>query len=293
MATEMELKEALVELIRKASTTLPPDQIAALKRAAELEPEGSMSRETFEMMLKNAATAAETSTPTCQDTGSLLFFVDYGPEYRQADLREQIAAAAGVATRSSYLRPNAVDSHTGKNSGDNTGIGSPYIHFEEKDEPGLEIKLMLKGGGSENMGRQYTVPDSTIGAGRDLEGVRKCVIDAVFKAQGYGCAPGVIGVGVGGDRMSSFLASKEGLFRKVDDVNPEPEIAALEGRLLEECNSLGIGPMGFGGKTSILAVKIGFRHRVPASYFVSISYMCWANRKAYLTYNDGAAAFTQ
>ncbi|MDP7110589.1 MAG: fumarate hydratase [Myxococcota bacterium] len=293
MATEMELEDALVEVIRLASTTLPPDQIAALKKAAELEPEGSMSREAFEMMLKNAATAAETSTPTCQDTGALLFHVHYGPEYRQAFLREQIATAAGEATRSSYLRPNAVDSHSGKNSGDNTGLGSPYIHFEEQDQPGLEVKLMLKGGGSENMGRQYTVPDSAIGAGRDLEGVRKCVIDAVFKAQGFGCAPGVIGVGVGGDRMSSFLASKESLFRTVDDTNPNEEIAALEAKLLEECNSLGIGPMGFGGKTSIMGVKIGFRHRLPASYFVSISYMCWANRKAYLTYNDGAAEFTQ
>ena len=293
MATEMDLKEALVELIRLASTTLPPDQIAALQKAAELEPEGSMSRETFEMMLKNAATAADTSTPTCQDTGSLLFYVHYGPEYRQAFLREQIAAAAGEATRRSFLRPNAVDSNTGKNSGDNTGIGSPYLHFDEQDEPGLVVKLMLKGGGSENMGRQYTVPDASIGAGRDLEGVRKCVIDAAFKAQGYGCAPGVLGVGVGGDRMSSFLASKEGLFRKVDDTNPNPEIAALEARLLEECNSLGIGPMGFGGKTSIMGVKIGFKHRLPASYFVSVSYMCWANRKAYLNYNDGAAEFTQ
>ncbi|MFC1707476.1 fumarate hydratase [Planctomycetota bacterium] len=293
MAIEMDLTEALVSLIRQASTTLPSDHMAALQAAAEQEPAGSLARETFELMIQNAQTAAETSTPTCQDTGTLLFYVDHGPEYRQAELRERIAAAARTATHRSYLRPNAVCSRTGKNSGDNTGTGAPYIHFEEKDGPGIFVKLMLKGGGSENMGRQYTVPDSRIGAGRDLKGVRKCVIDSVFQAQGYGCAPGIIGVGVGGDRMSSFLTSKEALFRRVDDEHEDPEIAALEKQLIGECNQLRIGPMGFGGDTTVLGVKIGFRHRVPASYFVSISYMCWANRKAYLTYQDGTAEITQ
>jgi len=289
----MELREALVELIRLASTSLPPDQMAALRRAADLEPEGSMSRETFELMLKNAETAAETSTPTCQDTGALLFYVDYGPEYQQSFLAEEIAEAAREATGLSYLRANAVDSLTGKNSGDNTGIGAPYIHFEEKYDGGLEIKLMLKGGGSENMSRQYTVPDGRICAGRDLAGVRKCVIDGVFQSQGFGCAPGFVGVGVGGDRMTSFLAAKEALFRKVNDVNPDPQIAELEAQLTADCNALGIGPMGFGGKTTVLGVKASFRHRVPASYFVSVAYMCWANRKATMTYRDGKAEFDQ
>lgn len=293
MAENKDLTEALVDLIRQASTTLPPDQLAALEQAAAGEPEGSMSRETFELMIKNAKTASETATPTCQDTGVLLFYVDYGPEYRQAELRGHIEEAARRATQRSYLRPNAVCSLTGKNSGDNTGIGSPYIHFEELDEPGLKVKLMLKGGGSENMGRQYTLPDARIGAGRDLEGVRRCVVDAVYQAQGFGCAPGIIGVGVGGDRMSSFLTSKEVLFRRVDDRNEDAKVAELEQRLVGECNSLGIGPMGFGGKTTVLGVKIGFRHRLPACFFVSTSYMCWANRKAYLTYKDGVAEITQ
>jgi fumarate hydratase class I len=289
----MELQDALVELIRRASTNLPPDQMAALRRAADTEPRDSMAQQTFEMMIANAEAAATSSTPTCQDTGTLLFYVDYGPEYRQKELREELQAAAAAATRLSYLRPNAVDSRSGKNSGDNSGIGAPYIHFDEAEEPGLRVRLMLKGGGSENVGRQYTVPDSEIGAGRDLDGVRKCIIDAVFKAQGYGCAPGIIGVGIGGDRMSSFLASKESLFRKVDDINPDAELAKLEKQLTAECNTLGIGPMGFGGSTSVLGVKLNFRHRVPASFFVSISYMCWANRKATLLYRDGTAEFEQ
>jgi fumarate hydratase, class I len=293
MAEEMDLREALVELIRLASTSLPPDQLAALRKAADLEPEGSMSRETFELMLDNAKIAADTSTPTCQDTGSLLFFVHYGPEFQQSFLTEEIGEAARLATQRSYLRPNAVDSLTGKNTGDNNGEGSPYIHFDEKYDPGLEIKLMLKGGGSENMSRQYTVPDGRIGAGRDLDGVRRCVIDGVFQSQGFGCAPGYIGVGVGGDRMTSYAAAKEALFRKVDDDNPDPDIDKLEKQLTEECNSLGIGPMGFGGKTTVLGVKMNFRHRVPASYFVSVMYMCWANRKSQLVYRDGSAEFIQ
>jgi len=293
MAQEMELREALVELIRLASTSLPPDQLAALARAAELEPAGSMSRETFELMIKNANLAAETSTPTCQDTGTLLFFVHYGPDFQQSFLEEEIAEAARLATARTYLRPNAVDSFNGKNSGDNTGIGAPYIHFDAKYDPGVEIKLMLKGGGSENVSRQYTVPDGRIGAGRDIAGVRKCIVDAVFQAQGYGCAPGYIGVGIGGDRMSSFAAAKESLFRKVDDVNPDPELAELEAQLTNDCNELGIGPMGFGGKTTVLGVKLSFRHRVPASFFVSVMYMCWANRKAALTFRNGEAEFTQ
>ncbi len=293
MAQAMELQEALVELIRTASTRLPPDQMAALQRAAELEPEGSMSRETFDLMIKNAQTAAETSTPTCQDTGSLLFYVHHGPDYRQKDLTPLIRAAAATATKRVYLRPNAVDSFSGKNSGDNTGVGAPYIHYDEMDEPGLQIKLMLKGGGSENMGRQYTVPDARIGAGRDQAGVRKCILDAVYQAQGFGCAPGTIGVGVGGDRMTSYLASKEALFRKVDDTNPDPELDAFEKQLTEEANTLGIGPMGFGGKTTVLGVKVSYRHRVPACFFVSVTYMCWANRKAFMTYRDGQAEITQ
>ncbi len=293
MTERIEMEEALVELIRLASTNLPPDQIAALEQAAQREPEGSMARKTFEMMLRNAAAASESSIPTCQDTGTLLFYVDAGPEVRQRALTEQIEAAVREATSRTYLRPNAVDSLTGKNSGDNIGTGSPYVHFEQRDQPGIAVRLMLKGGGSENVGHQYTLPDGELGAGRDMEGVRRCVVDAVFKAQGFGCAPGVIGVGVGGDRMSSFLASKVSLFRKVDDRHSDPEIAAFESRLLEECNALGIGPMGFGGATTALGVKVSFRHRVPASFFVSVTYMCWANRKAMMSYRDGVAEFEQ
>ncbi len=278
----LHLADRFEELIRRASTVLPPDVERKLKEAAAAEgdtPAGA----TLRQMLDNANQASVGSTPICQDTGTPIFYVDYGPDYRQKQISDAIKAAAAAATARYYLRPNAVHPLTGKNSGNNVGDGFPYIHFHERDEPGLKVRLMLKGGGSENVGAQYRLPDSKLKAGRDLDGIRRCVIDAVFQAQGKGCAPGAIGVGVGGDRGSSFVESKEQLFRPLDDKNPDATLAELEGRLYKELNELGIGPMGFGGKTTVLGVKIGLRHRVPASYFVAVSYVCWAYRRATMT----------
>jgi fumarate hydratase class I len=191
------------------------------------------------------------------------------------------------ATKVGYLRQNSVDAITGVNSGTNLGPGSPSFHFHEMDEPGLRVRLMLKGGGSENVGTQYKLPDSGLKAGRDLEGVRRAVLDAVVQAQGKGCAPGVLGVCVGGDRVSAFGESKRQLLRPLPDRNPIPELDTLEQRLLREGNELGIGPMGFGGATTLLGVKIGVLDRLPACYFVTVSYMCWADRKAGVSIDQG------
>jgi len=150
---------------------------------------------------------------------------------------------------------------------------------------------MLKVGGCENVGAQYKLPDNNLGAGRDLEGMRKVVLDAVYQAQGKGCAPGALGVAVGGDRGSSYIASKEALFRPLEDQNPDPELDKLEKQITEEANRLGIGPMGFGGKTTVLATKIKGLHRLPASYFVSVSYMCWAYRRRKMTYLNGEVSY--
>jgi fumarate hydratase class I len=251
------------------------------------------ARSTLEKMIDNVHQASEISTPVCQDTGTLIFYVDYGPDWKETDIARSIKEAAAEATKRYYLRQNAVDSITGKNSGDNTGIGAPYMHFHQRDEAGIRIRLLLKGGGSENVGTQYTLPNAALKAGRDLEGIRKCVIDAVVKAQGKGCAPGIIGVGVGGDRMSSYMESKEQFFRRLSDENPNPKLAELEQRLYKELNSLGIGPMGFGGNTTVLGVKIGARHRVPASYFVAVSYLCWAARRCELRIENGKSEYIQ
>ena len=285
------LSDSFLELIRRASTTLPPDVEKAMSQAIELEGEGASAASSLALMLENARQASEGSTPICQDTGALLFFVEYGPDYRQKEIEEAARAATIAATEKYYLRPNAVDSVTGKNSGNNLGEAFPYFHFDQRDEPGLRVRLMLKGGGSENVGAQYKLPDGRLKAGRDLEGVRRCVIDAVFNAQGKGCAPGVIGVSVGGDRGTSYLGSKEQLLRDLGDTNPDATLAELETQLFTELNQLGIGPSGFGGKTTVLGVKIGKLHRLPACFFVSVTYVCWAYRKAAMTVEGGEVTY--
>jgi fumarate hydratase class I len=275
-----DLTAPILELVRLAATDLPPDVEASLREAVEQEEPGSASRGALETILKNVEMARQDSTPICQDTGTPLFYIHYPEGWSTRRLREQIQSAVAQATRRAYLRPNAVDSLTGANTGDNLGDEHfPTIHFEEIEGHALQIDLMLKGGGCENVGAQYSLPNSALGAGRDLAGVRKVTLDAVHKAQGKGCAPGILGVAIGGDRGSSFAASKETLLRQLDNTNSNPELADLEQRLTDESNQLGIGPMGFGGETTVLGTKITTTHRLPASYFVSVSYMCWAYRR--------------
>ena len=283
----MDLKEPILELIRRTSTDLSDDVIAAMQKGMEAEEEGSRARSTLAWMLRNASDARECSFPVCQDTGTLVFYVDYSRNFREEDLAASIREATVEATERYYLRRNAVDPITGKNSGNNLGNGSPYVHFHRFDDDGLSIRLMLKGGGSENCGVQYSLPHAALGAGRDPGGIKKCIVDAVYQAQGFGCAPGSLGIGIGGDRMSSFMESKEQFFRPLDDTNPDSGLAEMEEELYEKINSLGIGPMGFGGKTTVLGVKIGIRHRVPASFFVAVSYMCWAYRRRIMELRDG------
>jgi fumarate hydratase class I len=275
-----DLTQPILELIRFAATDLPPDVEAGLREAIEQEEPGSAARGALETIIKNVEMARENSTPICQDTGTPLFFVQYPQGWSTRRLREQIQQAVAQATQRAYLRPNAVNSLTGANTGNNLGDDHfPTIHFEEVEGDTLQIELMLKGGGCENVGAQYSLPNTALGAGRDLAGVRKVTLDAVQKAQGKGCAPGILGVAIGGDRGSSFAASKETLLRQLDDRNANPELDSLEQRLTQEANQLGIGPMGFGGKTTVLGTKITATHRLPASYFVSVSYMCWAYRR--------------
>jgi fumarate hydratase class I len=275
-----DLTEAFLELVRLTATDLAPDVEQSLREARDREAPGSAAQGALDTILRNVEMARENSTPICQDTGTPIFYVQHPPGWSTAELRAQIRAAVAEATARTYLRPNAVDAITGANSGDNLGDEAfPTIHFEETEGEDLTVDLLLKGGGCENVGAQYSLPNSQLGAGRDLEGVRKVVLDAVYRAQGKGCAPGVLGVAIGGDRGSSYYRSKEALFRKMDEPSATPKLAALEERLYDESNQLGIGPMGFGGETTVLGVKAEGMHRLPASYFVSVSYMCWAHRR--------------
>ena len=280
-----DLTNEILELIRRTSSSLPPDVEERLKASVEKEEPGSAARGALETIMKNIELARGQSTPICQDTGTPIFYVHYPEGWSTRKLKAQIRDAMEEATKRSYMRPNAVDAVYDKNSGDNLGGDEfPSIHFEEVDaDQPLAIELMLKGGGCENVGAQYSLPNAQLGAGRDLKGVRKVVLDAVHKAQGKGCAPGILGVSIGGDRGTSYIKSKEVLYDKIGTRNPDEKLAALEEQLTDEANQMGIGPMGFGGQTTVIDTKITGLHRLPASYYVSVSYMCWAYRRRKMT----------
>jgi fumarate hydratase class I len=287
-----DITQEILELVRLAATDLPPDVEAALIQALEREAPGSAARGALQTILQNVEISRRNSTPICQDTGTPIFYVHHPEGWSTRRLRKQIEDAVVEATRRAYLRPNSVNALTDKNSGNNLGDEHfPSVHFQEVDGDTLTIDLMLKGGGCENVGAQYSLPYAPLGAGRDLAGVRKVALDAVQKAQGQGCAPGVLGVAIGGDRGSSYAASKETLLASLEAANTDPTLAALETRLTDEANQLGIGPMGFGGETTVLGTKITGLHRLPASYYVTISYMCWAYRRRRLTWRDGQASY--
>jgi len=271
--------ELFVELIKQASTNLPADVVLALEKQRASEDEKSQARRALDVIMKNIDIAYEKEAPICQDTGTVIFHIHYPEKESLGLLKKELRDAVKLATKKGYLRPNAVDSITGKNSGDNTGFGSPAFYSDVWEKDSLEIKIMLKGGGCENVGAQYPLPDTRLDAGRDINGVKKVILDAVVRAQGKGCAPGIIGVGIGGDRVSGAMAAKEQIFRKLDDLNEDEKLAEVEAEMEKKCNELGIGPMGFGGKTTVLGVKTAKLHRVPASFFVSVSYMCWAARR--------------
>lgn len=276
---QKKLTDAFVEVIRKTSAELPKDVIQALEAGRKQEAEGSRGAYAMGIIEKNICIAREKSQPLCQDTGSVLFYIHYPAKVDYEAMVKCLRKSVGEATKKGYLRQNSVDSLTGKNNGLNIGPGAPTIHAEPWKKPYFDIRLILKGGGCENVGAQYSLPDARIGAGRDLSGVRKCILDAVQQAQGKGCGPGILGVTVGGDRATGYAASKEQFLRKMIDKNPNPDLAKLESEVTAEANQLGIGPMGFGGKATLLATKITALNRVPASFFVSVSYMCWAYRR--------------
>jgi fumarate hydratase class I len=279
-----ELRDLIVELYRKAATSLPSDIESALRFSLRREDAGSNAKAALSTILRNVDIARETSRPICQDTGVPVFFLKVPPGLSHLKLKEEIFRATRIATREIPLRPNAVDILTEKNSGDNTGIGFPVIYIEETKSKKLIVDLMLKGSGSENIGQLYKLPVAELGAERDLEGVRKCVLDAVCMAQGRGCPPYIIGVGIGATKDQVTRLAKEQLIRTVEDSNEYKVLSRLEKNLLKDINRLGIGPLGLGGKTTAIAVKIGVNHRHPASYFVDVSMACWADRRARLVW---------
>jgi fumarate hydratase class I len=279
------LFNSVLFLLEKTSTVLPDDVYESLSKALLKEQENSVAQDTLSIILESARRSRESGIPICQDTGSLFAIVKTHPSESVFFIESAIKKALRTLTEKGVLRQNCVDSITDRNTGDNTGEHVPQIHFIPWQGP-TRISVMFKGGGSENVSTQYALPHSELKAGRDLDGVRKCILDAVFKAQGKGCAPGILGVCIGGDRASGLLISKEMLLHRIDTVNESPVLAKLEDTVLEQANSLEIGPMGLGGKTTLLGVRIGTAGRHPASFFVTVSYSCWATRRSTIELDD-------
>lgn len=289
-------QDSIVSLIVKTSTDLPPDVRAAMRAAMKEEPEGSRAAQALAIIAQNIDQAAQGEGAICQDTGMPTFEVKTPIGANQVWMKARIRDAVAEATKRGKLRPNSVDSLTGENSGNNLGPGTPIIHFEQWERDDIEVKLILKGGGCENMNAQYSLPTELPQLGRadrTLEGVRKCILHAVWHAQGKGCAPGAIGVCIGGDRTSGYVHAKEQLFRTLDDVNPDPRLAALEAEIMRTVNTLGVGPMGFGGRVSLIGCKVGALNRLPASFFVSVAYDCWAFRRLGVVLDAGTGEIKQ
>src|SRR5215470_5105997 len=274
--------DSVLQLIVRTSTDLPPDVRAAMKTALHAEPAGTRSSQALTIIAQNIDLAADGEGAICQDTGMPTFEVKTPVGANQIWMRRQIREAVAEATRRGKLRPNSVDPITGRNSGDNLGPGTPIVHFEQCERDEIEVRLILKGGGCENTNAQYALPVDLPHLGRadrTLDGVKKCVLHAVWHAQGKGCSPGAVGVAIGGDRTSGYQHAKAQLFRTLDDVNPDPRLAELEASIMATVNDLEIGTMGFGGKVTLIGCKIGALNRLPASFFVSVAYDCWAFRR--------------
>ena len=260
------LANSLLELITQTSTNLPPDVRAAMSLAGAGETPGTQSSQALDIILGNIDMACDDEGPICQDTGMPTFYVHTPVGVNQIRIRKAIRGAVAEATRRGKLRPNSVDSITGKNSGNNLGDETPVIHFEQWEQDEIEVKLILKGGGCENKNIQYSLPcnlDHLGRADRNLEGVRKCILHAVWQAQGQGCAPGALGVCIGSDRAHGYELAKQQLFRTLDDVNPDPQLAKLEAEIMDEANRLGRGRHGI--RRQRFADRLQDRRRQPAA----------------------------
>ena len=276
------IEDGMVALIKKAETELPDDVVYALKKAYEIEK--GIAKTQIETILKNVELAKKSERPMCQDTGIQTFFVDVGIDFPHINkLKEWITNGVKKATKEIPLRPNTVDPFLGKNQGDNTGDFIPYINWDFNERNDVLITSFPKGGGSENMSKL-----GMLKPGVGIEGAKDFIVDEMVKAGGNPCPPTVVGVGIGGGADLSLKLGKKALLRPVGVHHKDKTIAAIEKELIERINKSGIGPMGLGGKTTVLDVHVEKAHRHPASLPVGIVVQCWADRRAKMViHSDG------
>ena len=275
MNTEKIVEETALSLIRLAVIQLPQDVKDALKHAYDTET-SEAGKINLRAILENVELAEKTKTPVCQDTGTIIFYVKAGSQAPDLDkIEPALISATKKATTVIPLRPNAVDPMTGKNTGDNTGPHIPYVHWEITDGDTLDITVLPKGGGSENV-----CTTGMLVPGEGINGLKKFVIETVVKSGSNPCPPNILGVAIGGGSDIAMKLAKKALLRPLNQPNPSPELAKLEKELLEAVNQLGIGPMGLGGKWTILGVNIDYAARHPASFPAAVAFNCWAARRA-------------
>ena len=281
------VEEVAVNLLRTAAIKLPQDVKNALQRAYQ-EEESESGKTQLKAILDNIALAEKMGRPICQDTGVIIFYVKAGAQAKDLDkVEEALRKATKRATMEVPLRPNAVNPFTHKNSGDNTGRFVPFIHWEIVPGDTIEITAFPKGGGSENV-----CVYSMLRPGEGVKGLKRFVVDAVIRAGAMPCPPDILGIGIGGGAEIAMELAKKALLRPLDQPNPDPELASLEKELYEAANMTGIGPMGLGGKFTVLGVNIEYAHRHPASYPVAVAFQCWAARRASARiYPDGRVEY--
>jgi len=269
------VENVAIKLLQLAVTELPQDVKEAIQNAYRRE-ESEAGKTQLKAILNNIELAEKTRTPMCQDTGVIIFYLKAGAQVKDLDkIEEALRNATKRATKEVPLRPNAVNPFTQKNTGDNTGRFIPFIHWEIVPGNDIEITVFPKGGGCENV-----CALGMLRPGEGVKGLKKFVVDTIIKAGAKPCPPNIIGVAVGGGADIAMKLAKETLLRPLNQSNPDPELAKLEKELYEAANSTGIGPMGLGGKFTVLGVHVEYAERHPASYPAAVAVQCWAARRA-------------
>ena len=278
----LKLRDGLIELYKKVATSIPGDVQEALRAAHGNEADGSEAKEALNGLLETIRSARQHSRLVCLDIGMPAFYVSVPRGLSHKEIKDTIMDATRLATRKVPLSANAVDILTERNTGDNTGEGFPIIHLTQSSNDMLTVDLTLRCPDCEAQGQTYSLPDEALGAEINLDSIAKCAVDAVKKAQGRGCPPYAVGIGAGASKDQVTNLSRKQLLRKLSDTAENEAIAELEKTVLGEINRLGIGPLGRGGATTALGVKVGLNHRLPASFVVDVYLNCWALRRGRL-----------